>query len=312
MPGYKILFIGASSLELNINTYKIPEAGECVVDDGGVAYIPGGRVPTTAACAAKMGADSLICTRLGADLHGRQLFSYYKDSGIDTAYVKADRVKPTGFSVILKEADGKERVIKYPGANLALTEGNIIEAFDAAPDAVLLTLDLPVALVSAAVRAATERDIPVFVDANSAPKDYPFDELPELEVFLANSDEMQEYTGQMPAGATASLRSALAIAKRVKAKYYVIKQGARGSFLYDGKHYKMEAALRLDKPIDTAGVGDIYAAALVLEYARSGGDIATAIRYATVATAISVTREGAASSTPKDEEVMAVYNRTYT
>ena len=312
MPGYKILFIGAADLSLNMNMYKMPAPGELLVDDGGVAYIPGGRATSAAACAAKMGADSVLCARLGADMHGRQLYSYYKEAGIDASFVKVDRENPTGFTVVLKEADGTERTVTYPGANLALTIDNVIEALDSKPDAVLISLDIPFALVVAAAKAASSRRIPVFVDGTPASKGYPLEDLPMVEAFLASTEQMQEYTGQTPAGATASLRAALALAKRVSARYIIIKQGSRGSFLYDGKHYRMESALRLDKPVDTSGVGDIYAAALTLEYARSDGDIVTAIRYATAATAVAVTRVGATSSTPTDDEVMSVYNRTYT
>ncbi len=312
MPGFKILFIGGSALELNMNMYKLPSGGECVTDDGGVAYIPGGRASLAAAAATGMGAESILCTRLGADAHGKQLFSFYKDAGIDTTFVKADRARPSGFSVLLKEADGTSRRISYPGANLAVTEDSVTEAIECAPDAVYISLEIPFSAVTAAAKAAYRRGIPVFIDGCPASKDYPLEELPPIEVFLANTEQMQEYTGELPAGATASLRAALALAKRIQTKYIVIKQGSRGSFLYDGKHYQMEAALRLDKPVDTSGLGDVYAAALVLEYARSGGDIATAIRYATAASAISVIRVGAASSVPTDDEVMAVYNESYT
>ena len=312
MPGSKILFIGGSSLELNLNVYKVPAAGECAVDDGGVAYIPGGRASLAAAAAAKMGADSILATRLGADSHGKQLFSFFKDAGIDTSLVKADREKPTGFSVLIKESDGTVRSISYPGANLDLGADHVIEAMQSDPDAVFISLEIPFHVVIAAARAAVSRGIPVFIDGSPASRAYPLEELPEIEAFIANTDEMKEYTGELPAGATASLRAALALTKRISCKYLVIKQGSRGSFLYDGKHYQMEAALRIDRPQDTSGAGDVYGAALVLEYARSGGDINTAIRYATAASALAVTRIGASSGVPTDDEVMTVYNRSYT
>lgn len=311
MPGFKILFIGGSSLDLNVNVYKIPEAGVNVTDDGGVAYIPSGRGALAAVAAAKMGAESLLCTKLGADSHGRQLYSYYKDAGIDATFVRADRELPSGFSILIKESDGSQRRISYPGANLALSQDNVVEAMASSPDAVFISLEIPFGVAVVAAKAAAARGIPVIIDGYSASRDYPLEDLPPVDVFCANSEEIEIYTGEAPGGATSSLRAALALAKRVETKYLVIKQGQRGSFLYDGKHYRMEAALRIDKPQDTSGVGDIYTAALALEYVRSKGDIHTAVRYATAASAISVTRHGAASSAPTDDEVMAVYNESY-
>ncbi len=311
MPGFKILFIGGASLELTTNMYKIPGAGENVLDDGGVAYIPGGKASLAAASAAKMGAESVLCTNLGRDTHGQQLFSYFKESGIDSTFIKADRELPTGFTLVIKESGAEPRRVIYPGANLTLAADAVIDAMSCMPDAVYITFEIPFQIALTAARAANAAGIPIFVDASPASREYQFEDLPPIEVFTLNADEAREYTDEWPMGSAASLRAALALTKRIDCKYLVIKQGAKGSFLYDGKHYQMEAALRLDKTQDTSGVGDIFTSALTLEYLRSKGDINTAVKYATAASAISVTRFGAASSVPTDEEVMEVYNSYY-
>lgn len=308
MPGFKILFIGGSSLELVVNMYKVPEPGEYITDDGGVAYIPGGKAALAAIAAQRMGAESVLCTNLGRDTHGQQLFNYYKDSGLDSSLIKVDRELPSGFTLVMKDSEGQPRRVNYPGANLGLSTETVISAMQCSPDAVYITFEIPFAVALTAARAASAVGIPIFIDACPASADYPLEDLPPVEIFSLNAAETFEYTGEMPMGSSASLRAALALTKRVDCKYLVIKQGSRGSFLYDGKHYRMEAAIRLDKPQDTSGVGDIFTSALVLEYIRSKYDIGTALKYATSAAALSVTRIGAASSIPTDEEVMQVYN----
>ncbi len=308
MPGFKILFIGGASLELATNMYKLPECGEYTTDDGGVAYIPGGDAASAAAAAAKMGAASVLCANLGNDIHGRQLFSYYKETGIDASFVKVDRELPTGFTLLIKENGAAPRKINYPGSNIALSQKTVLDAVSTAPDAVYITLEVPFQIAASAARAANARGIPVFIDASPASRDYPLEDLPPVEIFVLSADEAKEYTGELPMGSAASLKAALALTKRVECKYLVIKQGSRGSFFYDGKHYQMQASLRLDKPQDTSGVGSVFTAALVLEYLRSKNDVNTAIKYATAAVAIFVTRQGSSSGVPTDEEVMEVYN----
>ena len=50
MPDKKrILLIGSSVMELSLNMYRLPEAGERLTDDGGVAYLPGEVPEETAA-----------------------------------------------------------------------------------------------------------------------------------------------------------------------------------------------------------------------------------------------------------------------
>ncbi len=312
MPGFKILFIGGASLELVTNMYKIPEAGTEANDDGGVAYIPGGDAAAAAAAAARMGADSVLLANLGRDIHGQQLFSYLKEAGVDLSLTKADKELPTGFTLVLKESGAESRRINYPGANLGLTPDAVLQAMECMPDAVYITLEAPLQVAVSAARAANSKGIPVILNAAPASKDCHLEELPFVDVFVLDADEAREYTGEWPMGSAAALRVALALTKRVECKYLIIKQGSRGSFLYDGKHYHMEAALRLDKTQDTSGVGNIFTSAMALEYIRSKGDIKTAVKYATAAAAISVTRTGGASSVPTDEEVMEAYNESYT
>ena len=119
--GKKILLIGSSNIDLVANTYKIPEPGETVFDDGGLAYIPGGRGANAALALKELSADPMLLTKLGADSHGKTLFEYYKDSSLDTSLVKVDRQNTTGFTLVLKDGNEATRKICYRGANLNLS-----------------------------------------------------------------------------------------------------------------------------------------------------------------------------------------------
>ena len=70
----RILLIGSSNIDLVANTYKIPDSGETVYDDGGVAYIPGGRGANAALAVKMLSAEPAFLTKLGADSHGQTLF----------------------------------------------------------------------------------------------------------------------------------------------------------------------------------------------------------------------------------------------
>ena len=306
MKKVKILIIGSSNMDLSMNMYKVPEPGQTVIDDGGVAYVPGGKGANSAVALAKLGAECVFCAKLGADLHGQKLYNFYKDVGINTSYVKVDRDNPTGLAVVMREGDGTNRIVVYPGANAHLSLDNVTEAFECQPDAVYIGFEIPFTIAVAAARMAHSKNIPVFVDAAPADKEYPLENLPPVEIFSPNETETLEYTGIEPKGADASLRAALALYKRVKCKYILIKQGERGSFVYDGKRFFMIPAMRAGNVVDTTAAGDAFTAATTIEYIRTGGDIKAAVRYGTAAGAITVTRSGASSSIPTEEEVRAL------
>lgn len=306
----KILLVGSSNMDLSMNLLRLPEAGETLIDDGGVAYVPGGKGANSAIAIQKLGGQCVFCTKLGADAHGQKLYGYYKDMGIETKYIKVDHEHPTGLAVVIKEADGTNRIVVYPGANSYITREAIEEAFDSKPDALYLGFEIPFDMALYAANIAASRGIPIFVDAAPASKDYPLEKLPPVEVFSPNESETLEYTGINPTGMESSLRAALAIYRRVKCRYVVIKQGSRGAFLYDGKRYNTFPAMRAAKVVDTTAAGDAFTAALTVEYLRTG-DIEGAIRYGNAAGALTVTRQGASSSIPTVEEVEELIEKSY-
>ena len=307
----RILVIGSSNMDLSLNMYRLPEAGETVTDDGGVAYTPGGKGANSAITFSKLFADSVFLTKLGADLHGQKLYGFYKEQGLNTAYIKVDRENPTGFAAVIKEGDGQNRIIYYPGANRNLTKENIEEAFSSEPDAVYIGFEVSFETALLAAKIAESRKIPIFVDAAPASADHNLEALPELEIFSPNETETEIYTGINPIGAENSLRAALSLWKRVKCKYIVLKQGSRGAFIYDGKHYSMIPAYRPDKVVDTTAAGDAFTAALTLKYLETDGDIVLSAKFAAAVGALTVSKSGASSSIPTLNEVNAFLSRQY-
>jgi len=305
MSTKKILVIGSANMDFSMNFYRMPESGETIVDDGGVAYVPGGKGANAAIAFKRLGADSVLCAKLGADIHGQKLYNYYKEIGLNTECVKVDHDNPTGLAVVMRDGEGANRVIVYPGANNYHTTDGIIEAFECNPDALYLGFEIPFQMVVNAAKVAASKEIPIFIDAAPANKEFDLEKLPPVEIFSPNENEAFELTGIMPNSMESSLRAALALSKKVKAKYIVIKQGAKGAFLYDGKRYNTFPAIKTNKIVDTTAAGDAFTAALTLEYLRTG-DIREAIKYANAAGAITVSRVGSASSVPTSEEVAEV------
>ena len=304
----RILLIGSSNMDFSMNVCKMPEAGETLIDDGGVAYTPGGKGANAAIAISKLGGECIFSTKLGADAHGQRLFNYYKEVGINTSAIKVDHDHQTGLAVVIKEGDGQNRIIVYPGANAHITTEAINEAFRYNPDALYLSFEIPFDIAKCAARIAASRNIPIFVDPAPARREYELENLPPLEIFSPNERETYEYTGIDPNCIENSLRAALALYRRVNCKYLVIKLGARGAFLYDGKKYNTFPSMRADKVIDTTAAGDAFTAALTVHYLEMG-DINEAIRFANAAGALTVSRVGASVAIPTKAEVFALLNK---
>lgn len=299
----KILVIGSANMDLSLNVYRMPERGETLTDNGGVAYTPGGKGANAGVAFRRLGAEVYFMAKLGMDMHGQALYDFYKKEGIDTSAIMVDRAEPTGFAAVIKENGGHNRIIYYPGANEKMTREEMVSAFDKArPDALYIGFEISFASALVAASIAEERGVPIFVDAAPASKSFKLESLPPIEIFSPNENETYEYTGIRPDGQESSLRASLVLFRRVRCKYVVIKQGERGASIYDGKHFYMVPASPVSEVVDTTAAGDTFTAAMTLKYLMTK-DIRTAVKYGTEASAVTISRWGATTSVPTATEV---------
>jgi Sugar kinases, ribokinase family len=300
---HRILVVSSANVDFVQRISGMPERGATVTElENSYAYVPGGKGANAALTFAKLGSNCVFCTKVGNDSNGNRLKQLYAAEDIDVRFIATDRREPTGLASILVEDDGANRIIVYPGANKKLAPSDVESAFTSYPDALFLQFEIPDKAILAASGFASAQGIPVFVDAAPARADFPLSSLGPIEIFSLNESETEIFTGINPSTAENCLRAVIRFSTMVKAKYIVLKLGARGSYLYDGSYYKAIPAYKVDA-VDTTAAGDIYTAALTYEYLQSG-DIDGAINFATAAAAIAVTRAGASTSVPDKAEIL--------
>ncbi len=300
----RVLLIGSSVMELSLNMYRLPAAGERLQDDGGVAYLPGGADIYTAAALARLGVPTTFCSRLGADFHGQRLFDFYKSCGIDTSYMKVDRDYATGLSVCLKEGNEAPRTLYYPGANEHLTAENAAEAFDCRPSALVIGHSVPFATRLSAMKLAAEAGIPIFMSADGLAESTDTDLLPTADVLYLDDDDVFALTGLHAGGISASLQAAARLGKKIAFRYLIIRLGSRGTFLYHGTRYDQIPPYGTAKRTpDMTGIDECFTAALVLSHMTDASSIQRSITFASAASALAVTRGGGWASFPTAAEL---------
>lgn len=297
----RILVVSSANIDFVMNVKKIPEAGQTLIEDGNYSYNPGGKGANSAIATQRLGGDCVFCAKLGKDANGAQLKQLYINEGININALKFSQYSPTGLAAITVEPDGKNRISVFPGANNELDADDAEEALLCYPDALLMQFEIPNEAILSAAFFAAKKNIPIVIDAGPAKPDFPFDKLPKLEIFSPNEEETEAYTGIRPDGADSALRAAVKLQKIVDSRYYVIKLGDKGALVYDGKFYNIAPSYEV-KVVDTTAAGDVFTAAMTLEYLRSG-NIMRSVRFANVAAAITVSRHGASKSIPNEKEV---------
>ncbi len=284
------------------NTERIPEAGETLTTEKNYMLVPGGKGANTVLAAARLGADSHFCARLGNDDYGKKLCDFYRSEGISLRHVHLDKQYATGLASILVDDSGDNRIIVYPGANMHLSREDAEEAILTYPGALIMQLEISYDRVCEAVKYSNDRDIPVVLDAGPARKELDLSRLGHLEIFSPNESETEIFTGIRPGAFTSCLDAAIALRKVVDAKYIVLKLGDRGCFIYDGVYSNFVDSYMVDA-VDTTAAGDAFTAALTLEYLRNGRNILEAAKYACAVGGLVCSKNGAAPSIPFDAEV---------
>mgnify|MGYP002514607811 CR=1 FL=1 len=113
--------------------------------------------------------------------------------------------------------------------------------------------------------------------------------------------ETEILTGIRPSNLENCLRASIALCNKVDIKYVVLKLGARGCYVYDGKYCDLISPCEVPV-VDTTAAGDVFTAALTAEYLRTE-DILASAKFANAAGALAVSKKGAIASIPNLDEV---------
>lgn len=298
----RILVISSVNMDFMMKTSVLPTPGETILDHGGSCrFTMGGKGVNAAVAFTRLEGDCVLCARVGKDENGNTLRRGLRDAGIDTRFLMTDSYADTGMAAVISEVENASRILVYPGANDSLNPADIEAAFTCHPDAVFLQLEIPEDAIIAATRCAEDMGVPVFLDAAPARRDIAWDKVSPLEVFSPNEKETFAYTGIDPIDADHCLRAAVKLGNLVKARYYVLKLGARGAYVYDGKYANVLSAPDV-RVVDKNAAGDAFSAALTLHYLRTR-NIVKAVNFANLVGAATVTRPGAVGSIPNFDEL---------
>lgn len=258
----RLLVVGSANMELALQLHRFPTAGESLASDGAFRFSPGGRAANAAVCAAKLGTDVLFCTRLGNDLNGRTLKNTYEAAGVDTRFVKLDKNRPTPLYQTITEQGKQTRSILFSGANAALNDDDLEDAFMAYPDGVLLHFDTSEYLFRRACELATELNIPVFCDASNPLFTYPVS-MPRLEAIVLDEAQTYAYTDIYPDCLDDYVRACIRLKAKINAHHFILRLKGRGTYLTDGKY--SEIISLPDTAGEMADSPDVFAAAVASE-----------------------------------------------
>jgi ribokinase len=294
----RVLVLGSLNRDYVVQVPRLPVAGQTVTGDSLLTF-SGGKGANQALAAARLGAGVTLVGRTGDDEAGRDLVEGLAAEGVDVSGVSRDLSAPTGAALILVEEGGQNLIAVAPGANATVGEEEVgrVAASLRPGDLLLLQLEIPIAVVRAAVLRAASLGARVILNA-APPAKLDSETLHGLEVLVVNEDEAQALAGRPLDEAPAAL------AERGPAAV-VVTLGERGAHLSDGQG-AVHVAPAAVRAVDTTAAGDAFVGGLAAGLAAGAG-LRRAVSLANAAGAAATTVMGAQASLPRREDLRRLF-----
>jgi ribokinase len=300
MNSGKIVVIGSSNIDLVMKMDHLPKRGETVTNSVFMQAF-GGKGANQAVAAAKAGGEVYFVSCVGDDRFGSMGIENLNNSGVHSAAVFQESGVASGSALIMVGGSGENYISVAPGANHRLSRSHIDRVTDLIAESSMVVLQCEI--LEDTVRYAIEKAaaMGIRIMLNLAPAT-PIGEdvLAKLDVFIANETEA-EYVCGYPVEGMEKVRQAAAEIHRRGPKVVNITLGSRGSYMLSDEGELVFPAFIMNA-VDTTAAGDVYCGALAVALVENK-PLADALRFASAASAISVTRMGAQPSIPTRVEI---------
>lgn len=255
-------------------------------------FFCGGKGLNQSIALARAGAKVFHAGCVGSD--GERLLEKLKENNINISLIKRCDM-PSGHAIIQVDKNGQNSILLFGGANKQIDEEQIAKVLSDFKAGDKLFLQNEINAVDKIITAASEKDMEIVFNPSPFGDEilsYPLD---KITWFVVNETEANELTDESDPDIILSVFS-----EKYPSAKILLTLGSDGSVCKaNGKVYHQKI---FNVPVvDTTAAGDTFLGfffALVDTHGIDG-----ALKYASAASAVAVSRSGASSSIPKLNEV---------
>lgn len=254
----------------------------------------GGKGLNQSIALALAGAETFHAGKIGPD--GAFLKERLAAAGVHTEHVITIPDEVTGRAIIQVDEKGQNAIFLYGGANLRFLEEDVAQALSGFSSDDCLLVQNEVSRIPDMIHQAKERNMTVFFNpapANAGVLAYP---LHEVDYFIINEIEGAELTDKTgPDDIVGEMR------RKFPQAAVILTLGENG-VIYADSDQVIRMPAEKTTPVDTTAAGDTFVGYFIAGWS-SRNPIDQCLSTACKASAICVTRPGAADSIPTRAEV---------
>lgn len=298
-----VTVIGSLNTDFVFYVSRMPKIGETLIANRFKQSL-GGKGANQAVAISRFEVPVNMIGCIGDDDRGLAMLNALENEGIDVKYVTRVPSVSTGLAHIQVDNLGNNLIVAFPAANEMLSielVKNSIFAMESA-SVVVAQLEVPAETVLFGLKYA--KDLGKITILNPAPADrFDAQMISYADILVLNETELEAVSGLTINNVEDLLKASQILLER-GALDLIVTLGEKGCIHFNRYGYK-EYDARKVTVVDTTAAGDSFIGALA-SIISEGKGIDEAIRYSIVASALTVTREGAQNSLPNRKDVECI------
>ena len=291
----KILNFGSLNIDRVYGVSHIVKPGETITAESLNTYA-GGKGLNQSIAAARAGGQVMHLGAIGNE--GEFLAELLKSAGADTENImRLDTA--SGHAIIQVEQGGENSIVVFGGANRQLTKEYVLSCLDKGEPGDFVLLQNETNETATIISEAAKRGL--IVVFNPSPFNESIKTLPlsDVGLFIVNEIEAAELAGMSGSDEPEKILAALS-ALYPKADI-VMTLGTKGVVCSVAGEIFRQGIFKV-KAVDTTAAGDTFCGYLLASRCK-GKNMPDSLRISAAASAIAVSRAGAAPSIPTEDEV---------
>ncbi|MDO4344344.1 MAG: ribokinase [Eubacteriales bacterium] len=294
----KVLCFGSLNIDYTYKVDHILKKGETLSSES-LQVFSGGKGLNQSVALAKAGCDTYHAGAIGED--GRFLLEVMKEAGVHTEHVKIRDDVRSGNTIIQNDKEGDNCILLYGGANQSIERAQVDEVLAGFGQGDFLILQNEINEVAYIMEKAHEIGMKIVL--NPSPMNEKILKLPlqYVDYFLLNEIEAGQILNREDSGEIDGIKLAGELREHFAGAAVVLTLGGAGSVYMDAQETVRQSIYKV-KAVDTTAAGDTFTGYFIAGIIK-GLPVKECMDMASRASAIAVTRPGAAPSIPLAAEV---------
>lgn len=289
----RILNFGSLNIDYVYQVEHFVSAAETLSSDG-MTVNCGGKGLNQSIAAAKAGAEVYHAGKIGAD--GQMLIDELNKNSVNTDFLYKCDAK-CGHAIIQVDSEGQNCILLYSGSNSMNTEQEVDKCLESFGEGDWLLLQNEINLIPYIIERAYDKGMKIVFNPSPITADIKSYPIEKVSLLILN-----EIEGAALGGGQDEDKILDELHRLYKDTAVLLTLGKKGAVYSDGT-IKVAHGIFDTKVVDTTAAGDTMMGYFVASLAK-GIEPAEALKIASKASSITVSRKGAAASIPLISEIV--------